>query len=71
MARPKTPQDSFRWFDSSPQVIRLVVIMYMKYPLSLPNWEAPSPLDFFSRRGQCLPLGRSGPPLRALVTKCA
>ncbi len=25
----------FRYFDSSPEVIRLVVMMYVRYPLSL------------------------------------
>jgi len=39
MARPKKPHDPFRWFDSSPEVIRLVVMMYVKYPLSLRNVE--------------------------------
>ena len=29
----------FRYFDSSPEVIRLVVMMYVKYPLSLRNVE--------------------------------
>ena len=29
----------FRWFDSSPEVIRLVVLMYVKYALSLRNVE--------------------------------
>lgn len=29
----------FRYFDSSPGVIRLVVMMYVKYPLSLRNVE--------------------------------
>ena len=33
--RPKPPPDPFRWFDSSPEVIRLVVMMYVRYPLSL------------------------------------
>jgi hypothetical protein len=28
-----------RYFDSSPEVIRLVVMMYIKYPLSLRNVE--------------------------------
>jgi putative transposase len=31
--------NSFRWFDSSPEVIRLVVLMYVRYPLSLRNVE--------------------------------
>ena len=31
--------DPFRWFDSSPEVIRLVVLMYVRYPLSLRNVE--------------------------------
>jgi putative transposase len=34
----KSP-DPFRWFDSSPEVIRLVVLMYVRYPLSLRNVE--------------------------------
>ena len=29
----------FRYFNSSPQVIRLVVLIYVRYPLSLPNLE--------------------------------
>jgi hypothetical protein len=32
----KSP-DPFRWFDSSPEVTRLVVMMYVRYPLSLRN----------------------------------
>ena len=39
MARCKRPPDPFRWFDSSPAVIRLVVLMYVRYPLSLRNVE--------------------------------
>ena len=39
MARQKKPHDPFRWFDSSPEVLRLVVMMYVKYPLSLRNVE--------------------------------
>jgi putative transposase len=35
MARQKKTHDPFRWFDSSPEVIRLVVMMYVRYPLSL------------------------------------
>ena len=31
--------DPFRWFDSSPEVIRLVVMMYVRFPLSLRNVE--------------------------------
>jgi len=36
----------FRYFDSSPEVIRLVVMMYVKYPLSLRNVE-----DLLAERG--------------------
>ena len=36
MARSTNP---FRYFDSSPEVIRTVVMMYVKYPLSLWNVE--------------------------------
>jgi putative transposase len=30
----------FRYFNSSPEIIRLAVMMYVKYPLSLRNVEA-------------------------------
>jgi putative transposase len=36
MTQAKKP---FRYFDSSPEVIRLVVMMYVRYPLSLRNVE--------------------------------
>ena len=39
MPRPRKPASPFRYFNSSPQVIRLVVMMYVKYPLSLRNVE--------------------------------
>jgi len=42
-AKPPTP---FRYFNSSPAVIRLVVMMYVKYPLSLRNVE-----DLLAERG--------------------
>ncbi len=35
-----------RYFDSSPEVIRLVVMMYVRYPLSLRNVE-----DLLAQRG--------------------
>jgi len=46
MARPKKTHDPFRWFDSSPELIRLVVMIYVKYPLSLRNVE-----DLLAERG--------------------
>ena len=39
MSRQNKTQDPFRWFDSSPEVIRLVVLLYVRYPLSLRNVE--------------------------------
>ena len=36
----------FRYFNSSPEVIRLAVLMYVKYPLSLRNVE-----DLLAERG--------------------
>jgi len=42
-AKPPRP---FRYFNSSPEVIRLVVMMYVKYPLSLRNVE-----DLLAERG--------------------
>ena len=43
MTKPSSP---FRYFNSSPQVIRLVVMMYVKFPLSLRNVE-----DLLAERG--------------------
>ena len=42
----KAPPDPFRWFDSSPEVIRLNVMMYVRYPLSLRGVE-----DLLRERG--------------------
>lgn len=39
MPRRSKPHDPFRWFDSSPEVIQLVVMLYVRYPLSLRNVE--------------------------------
>ena len=36
----------FRYFNSSPEVIRLVVMMYVRHPLSLRNVE-----DLLAERG--------------------
>ena len=38
MPRKRQPAGPFRYFNSSPEVIRLVM-MYVKYPLSLRNVE--------------------------------
>ena len=46
MKTPLAPPNPCRWFDSSPEVIRLVVMMYVKYPLSLRNVE-----DLLHERG--------------------
>src|SRR3982750_4866216 len=39
MPRPRKPASPFRYFNSSPEVIRLVVMRYIRYPLSLRNVE--------------------------------
>ena len=46
MARPRVPKSPFYRFNSSPEIIRLVVMMYVKYPLSLRNVE-----DLLAERG--------------------
>ena len=46
MARPRKPASPFRYFNSLPGIIRLVVMMYVKYPLSLRNVE-----DLLAERG--------------------
>ena len=39
MPRPRKPASPFRYFNSSPEVIRLVVMMYVRFPLSLRSVE--------------------------------
>ena len=39
MPRLRKPSSPFRYCNSSPEVSRLVVMMYVKYPLSLRNVE--------------------------------
>jgi len=39
MLRPRKPASPFRYFNSSPEVSRLVVLMYVRFPLSLRNVE--------------------------------
>lgn len=46
MPRPKKPVSSFRYFNSSPEIIRLVVMMFVRFPLSLRNVE-----DLLAERG--------------------
>ena len=46
MPRPRKPANPFRYFNSSPEVIRLVVMMYVRFPLSLRNVE-----DLLFKRG--------------------
>ena len=46
MPRPRKPVSPFRYFNLSPEVIRLLVMMYVKYPLSLRNVE-----DVLAERG--------------------
>jgi putative transposase len=46
MSRSRKPVSPFRYFNSSPEVIRLAVLMYVKYPLSLRNVE-----DLLHERG--------------------
>jgi putative transposase len=46
MFRPRKPFSAFRHFNSSPEIIRLVVMMYVRFPLSLRNVE-----DLLAERG--------------------
>ena len=39
MPRTRKPASTFRYFNSSPEIIRLVVMMYVRFPLSLRNVE--------------------------------
>ncbi len=46
MPRPKKPASPVRYFNSSPEIIRLVVMMYIRFPLSLRNV-----VDLLAERG--------------------
>jgi hypothetical protein len=46
MPRPKKPASPFRYFNSSPEIIRLVAMIYLRFPLSLRNDE-----DLLTERG--------------------
>jgi transposase-like protein len=39
MARNRKTPDLFRWLDSARKVVRFVVVLYVRYPLSLRNVE--------------------------------
>jgi len=39
MPRRRKPATQFRYFETSPEVIRLAVLMYVRFPLSLRNVE--------------------------------
>ena len=39
MPRPRKRPSPFRYFNSSPEIIRLAVMMYVRFPLSLRNVE--------------------------------
>ena len=43
-----TKRDPFKYFKTSPELIRLAVMMYVRYPLSLRNVE-----DLLHERGHC------------------
>lgn len=46
IGRHHAPANAFRYFNSSPEVIRLVVMIYVRFPLSLRNVE-----DLLFKRG--------------------
>lgn len=50
MLRPRKPANPFRYFNSSPEVIRLVVVMYVRFPMSLRNVEDLMVARFAMRR---------------------
>ena len=61
MPRPHEPASPFRYFNSSPEVIRLVVMMYAKYPLSHRHIE-----DLLFERGIA---DREGGILESYITR--
>ncbi|MBB3349244.1 transposase-like protein [Sphingomonas sp. BK069] len=51
MLRPRKPASPFRYFNSSPEVIRLVVLMYVRFPLSLLPLSLRNVEDLLLERG--------------------
>jgi transposase-like protein len=60
----------FKWLKTNPEIIRLAVMLYVRFPLSLRNVE-----DLLHERGACIPyksvtlvekVGRQSHPLRHL-----
>lgn len=41
MPRPKKPASPFRYFNPSPEIIRVVVMMYVRFPLNLTPAKTP------------------------------
>ena len=39
MSRPRKPASPFRYFNPSPEIVRLAVPLYIRFPLSLRNVE--------------------------------
>jgi len=39
LSRRPSPANPFRYFKTSPEVIRLAVLMYVRFPLNLRNFE--------------------------------
>lgn len=39
MSRSRKPASPFHYFNSSPEIIRIAVLMYVRFPLSLRNVE--------------------------------
>lgn len=54
MPSSRVPSSPFRYFKTSQEVIRLTVLLYVKYPLSLRNAE-----DLMAERGIELAMRRS------------
>ncbi len=50
MPRARKPASPFRYFNSSPEVIRLVLLMFVHFPLSLRNVD-----DLLLEGGRHLP----------------
>ena len=67
MARHPKPDNPFRWFDSSPEVIQMVVMLYVRFPLSLRNVE-----DLAVERGiEGCGVAKRSHPLRHPASRCA
>ena len=65
MPRARKPASPFRYFNSSPEVIKLVLLMFVHFPLSLRNVD-----DLLLEGGATSAMRRCGLPVTSVGSGC-